>query len=145
MPTPSKPAWHPKWNKSVSLTQLSLSDHEDPYQCYLYKLSEQPGLEYFKNIFLVGSLQDQYAPFHSARIELHQSALKDTKRGPVYSSMVNNLLAPLGGVTLKRIDVGFVPEKKNLDSFIGRTAHIYFLDNQQYMVMLLTLLRRYFE
>ena len=32
-----------KWKKSGSLLQLSLKDHPDPRQTYLYKLSMKPG------------------------------------------------------------------------------------------------------
>ncbi len=124
------------------------------------------GLQYFKHVILMGSLQDKYAPFHSARIELHKAALLDKKRGasmslassyirlwigPVYHAMVNNLLSPLGQVHLKRIDIGFVVseqmkcfafftktpqhKKRTLDTLIGRSAHIYFLDQDLYMDM----------
>ena len=31
-----------KWKKSSSLSQMSFSDHIDPKQTYLYKLSKQP-------------------------------------------------------------------------------------------------------
>ena len=36
------------------------------------------GLEFFKNILLVGSSQDRYVPFHSSRIELCKAAAKDS-------------------------------------------------------------------
>src|SRR6218665_2357596 len=36
------------------------------------------GLEFFRNILLVGSQQDRYVPFHSSRIELCKAALRDT-------------------------------------------------------------------
>lgn len=39
------------------------------------------GLQYFKNIVLVGSLQDRYVPYHSARIEMCKTALKDKQTG----------------------------------------------------------------
>ncbi len=35
------------------------------------------GLEFFKNVLLVGSSQDRYVPFHSSRIELCKPATKD--------------------------------------------------------------------
>ncbi len=78
--------------------------------------------------------------------------------------MVNGLLARLENVTLKRVNVAFVVcrrghrpmcapsshvhtaaqhKKKNLDSFIGRTAHIYFLDQAVYMHMLLSVYGEY--
>lgn len=39
------------------------------------------GLHYFKNVVLVGSLQDRYVPYHSARIEMCKTALKDKQSG----------------------------------------------------------------
>ena len=33
-----------KWKKSGSLLQLSLKDHPDPRQTFLYKLSQKPGM-----------------------------------------------------------------------------------------------------
>lgn len=39
------------------------------------------GLQYFRNVVLVGSLQDRYVPYHSARIEMCKTALKDKQTG----------------------------------------------------------------
>lgn len=47
-------------------------------------LSFPVGLHYFKNIVLVGSLQDRYVPYHSARIEMCKTALKDKQSGNKY-------------------------------------------------------------
>ena len=38
--------------------------------CFLFKLSQEKGIEWFKNIILVSSYQDMYAPFDSARIQI---------------------------------------------------------------------------
>jgi len=45
-----------------------MTDQKDLEQCFLYKLSEMKGLDWFKNVVLVSSYQDSYAPFDSARI-----------------------------------------------------------------------------
>jgi hypothetical protein len=89
-----------KWKKSYSLSQMSFTDHIDPKETYLYKLSKKPcefkrikindlyyflGLEFFKNILLIASPQDRYVPFHSARIEVCKAALKDTVYGSLFS------------------------------------------------------------
>ncbi len=85
-----------------------LSRHSDPRQTFLYKLSKKAGsvmlfgstnlmlirfspyinsqtlfqgLQFFKNVVLVGSLQDRYVPYHSARIEMCKTALKDKQTG----------------------------------------------------------------
>ncbi|XP_064486399.1 uncharacterized protein LOC135398826 isoform X2 [Ornithodoros turicata] len=67
-----------KWKKSGSLLQLCMKDTSDIRQSFLYKLSQKPGLEYFKHVLLFGSSQDRYVPIHSARIELCKAAVKDT-------------------------------------------------------------------
>ena len=75
-----------KWKKSGSLLQLAMRDSSDPRQTYLYRLSLEPGLEYFKNILLCGSSQDHYVPVHSAHIELCNASLNDSSPNGLYSS-----------------------------------------------------------
>ena len=61
------------WKKSLSLQQLRMNDVDasgNIETCYLYKLSQERGLEWFKNVILVGSYQDMYAPFDSARVQI---------------------------------------------------------------------------
>lgn len=43
--------------------------------------------------------------------------------------MANNLLEGCQA-DLYRLDVGFKMDKKGINTMIGRTAHIYFLENQ---------------
>uniref|UniRef100_A0A6I8NLJ8 Family with sequence similarity 135 member B n=1 Tax=Ornithorhynchus anatinus TaxID=9258 RepID=A0A6I8NLJ8_ORNAN len=66
-----------KLKKSGSLLQLTFRDHTDLRKCFLYQLSQKTGLQYFKNVVLVASPQDRYVPFHSARIEMCRTALRD--------------------------------------------------------------------
>ncbi|XP_067938421.1 protein FAM135A-like isoform X2 [Watersipora subatra] len=120
-----------KWKKSGSLIQLALKDHTDPKSTFIYKLSEQPGLEYFKNVLLVSSMQDKYVPYHSTRIEICRNAAKDSSHaGRCYVDMVNNLLQPLveqPDITLVRYDA-FYTLPTNTNSVIGRAGHIAVLD-----------------
>jgi hypothetical protein len=67
-----------KVKKSGSLLQLSLKDHVDPRQTFLYKLAKESQLHMFKNVLLCGSSQDRYVPNHSARIELCKAAARDS-------------------------------------------------------------------
>lgn len=46
------------WRKSKCLQQLRMSDAKSLEDCYLYKLSESKGLNWFKHIVLVSSYQD---------------------------------------------------------------------------------------
>ncbi|TRY82527.1 hypothetical protein DNTS_005840 [Danionella cerebrum] len=124
-----------KWKKSGSLLQLTCRDHSDPRQTFLYKLSKKAGLQFFKNVVLVGSLQDRYVPYHSARIEMCKTALKDKQTGPVYAEMIENLLLPLlqnKHCNLIRYDViHALPNTAN--SLIGRAAHIAVLDSEIFL------------
>ncbi|XP_062981075.1 protein FAM135A [Elgaria multicarinata webbii] len=124
-----------KWKKSGSLLQLTCRDHSDPRQTFLYKLSRKAGLQYFKNIVLVGSLQDRYVPYHSARIEMCKTALKDKQTGPIYAEMIQNLLLPVlqnKECNLVRYNVHCVLPN-TADSLIGRAAHIAVLDSDIFL------------
>ncbi len=83
------------WRKSVCLQQLQMTDQKDLEQCFLYKLSEMKGLDWFKNIILVSSYQDSYAPFDSARIQISSlaKANKDSGNGNIYIKMAQNILS----------------------------------------------------
>ncbi|XP_046698622.1 protein FAM135A isoform X3 [Silurus meridionalis] len=124
-----------KWKKSGSLLQLTCRDHSDPRQTFLYKLSKKAGLQFFKNVVLVGSLQDRYVPYHSARIEMCKTALKDKQMGPVYTEMIENLLVPVlqnKDCNLVRYNVVHaLPNTAN--SLIGRAAHIAVLDSEIFL------------
>ena len=58
--------------------------------------------------------------------------------------MAKNLLNNLNLDVLYRIDVDFRIEETNLDSFIGRTAHIQFLECQNMMKMLIHRFKEFF-
>ncbi|XP_056291018.1 protein FAM135A isoform X2 [Pseudoliparis swirei] len=124
-----------KWKKSGSLLQLTCRDNSDPRQTFLYKLSKKSGLQFFKNVLLVGSLQDRYVPYHSARIEMCKTALKDKQTGSVYAEMIENLLLPVlqnKDCNLVRYDViHALPNTAN--SLIGRAAHIAVLDSEIFL------------
>ncbi|KAK6293828.1 hypothetical protein J4Q44_G00361540 [Coregonus suidteri] len=124
-----------KWKKSGSLLQLTCRDHSDPRQTFLYKLSKKSGLHHFRNVVLVGSLQDRYVPYHSARIEMCKTALKDKQTGSMYVEMIENLLLPVlqnRDCNLVRYDViHALPNTAN--SLIGRAAHIAVLDSEIFL------------
>ncbi|XP_059411779.1 protein FAM135B-like [Carassius carassius] len=124
-----------KLKKSGSLLQLTFRDHTDPRQTFLYTLSKKPGLQFFRNVVLVASPQDRYVPFHSARIEMCRTALKDRATGPVYTEMINNLLQPLlsaPNCRLIRQNV-FHALPNTANTLIGRAAHIAVLDSELFL------------
>ncbi|XP_028802084.1 protein FAM135B-like [Neltuma alba] len=120
--------------------QLTFTDDPDIQKTFLYNLCKKKTLYHFKHIILVSSPQDGYVPYHSARIESCQAASHDTsKRGRAFLEMLNNLLDqiranPLHHRVFMRCDVNFDTTAlgKNFDSFIGRAAHIEFLESDIY-------------
>ena len=125
-----------KIKKCISLEQLSFSDDKNLENTCLYKLSELEGFEWFNHVFLLSSHQDYYAPYESTRIQICDKSLGSDAKGSSYRKMANNILGKLSNNSLKRIDVNFVISDNNIDSFIGRTAHIQFLENQNFMRIL---------
>ena len=76
------------WKKSLCLQQLRMTDYSTSSNlesCFLYKLSKEKGLEWFKNVILVSSYQDMYPPFDSARIQIsNKKELAQHKTGNIY-------------------------------------------------------------
>lgn len=122
-----------KWKKSGSLLQLSLKDNVDPRQSFLYRLSQKPGLEFFRHVLLVGSSQDRYVPYHSSRIEMCKAAQRESSGlGAIYAEMVANILQPIVNnpkCRLIRYDV-FHALPSTANTIIGRAAHIAVLDSE---------------
>ena len=96
--------------KCTSIEQLTMQDNEDLKSTFLYKLSKEPGLSWFKRLVFLGSHQDLYVPYYSARIQKHEeSALdfrKQVNKGMIYCKMVENLLGDFTGEVI-RINVNF--------------------------------------
>ena len=122
-----------RWKGSKSLEQFMQNDNKDLNETCLYKLSEYNGLNWFKYVYLLSSHQDNYSPYESSRIQFNSSSLSNDKKSENYKNMACNILSKITNNTLKRIDVNFVIQDKNFDSFIGRTAHIQFLENTDFM------------
>ena len=113
-----------KWRQSVSLNQLTMTDSAKYEDTCLYKLSTYEGLNWFQNVVLVCSWQDLYVPFDSARIQICKSSQEDKHQGEKHMQMAKNILSGLKTKMLFRLDVNFMIKDQNLDSWIGRTAHI---------------------
>ena len=60
--------------------------------------------------------------------------------------MVNNILGRTDASldVLYRLDVNFNIEETSLDSIIGRTAHILFLENEELMKMIVSRYKMFF-
>ncbi|EZG80086.1 putative serine esterase [Gregarina niphandrodes] len=132
-----------KFKRSVSLAQICANDHKDYKQTFLYRLSKNGALRFFDHVILVSSPQDNYVPYESARVEFSQRVMKDPIWCTIHHDLVTNIMAdithnPQAEETNRflRIDVCFRIAQKNLDSIIGRTAHINFLSCEQLAYML---------
>uniref|UniRef100_A0ACD5YCH1 Uncharacterized protein n=2 Tax=Avena sativa TaxID=4498 RepID=A0ACD5YCH1_AVESA len=120
--------------------QLTFSDDQDPQNTFFYRLCKSKTLENFKNIILLSSPQDGYVPYHSARIELCPAASTDNSRkGQVFTEMLNNCLDQIRAPSSEtrvfmRCDVNFdqSAQGRNLNTMIGRAAHIEFLETDIY-------------
>ena len=122
-----------RWKGSKSLEQFMQNDNKDLNETCLYKLSEYHGLNWFKHVYLLSSHQDNYSPYESSRIQFNSTSLSNDKKSENYKNMACNILSKITNNTLRRIDVNFVIQEKNFDTFIGRTAHIQFLENTDFM------------
>ena len=113
-----------KWTDCTSLKQLSMKDHEDPQETFLYKLSSQKGRNWFKNIHFFSSIQDSYVSFDSARIQIFQDTqIVNPKTANEYLRMVTNLVRNLPQSSITRVDVNFKIKERSIDTLIGRKAH----------------------
>lgn len=127
-----------KFRKAQCLTELSLKDARVPTSSFIYSLSKRDVLRHFRHVLLVSSIEDRYVPHHSARIQLCKEAIHDHRSGSLFVSMVHNLLSPLTETNLLHIEVNFgsKPDARlmsQLDSAIGRTAHISYLENDWFI------------
>ncbi|KAJ0011343.1 hypothetical protein Pint_32924 [Pistacia integerrima] len=126
--------------------QLTFSDDPDLQNTFFYNLCKHRTLEFFRNIILLSSPQmiliceampqDGYVPYHSARIEMAQASLWDnSKKRAAFLEMLNNCLdqihTPSEHRVFMRFDINFdtTSQGRNLNTLIGRAAHIEFLES----------------
>lgn len=133
-----------KWKQSCSIKELSLAESSPITSTYLYKMSKMEGMAWFKHVALVSSYQDQYVSFDSARIEVSTRVHKSAKAN-LYLEMARNIVGQLTTPALYRININFNVKEKSLDTFIGRAAHIQFLDNPAYIQMLVSRYPEFFS
>ncbi|KAF7803665.1 protein FAM135B-like isoform X1 [Senna tora] len=116
--------------------QLTFTDDPDLENTFIYNLSKKKTLANFRNVVLLSSPQDGYVPYHSARIEPCSAASSDpSKRGKIFLEMLNNCLDQIRALSdhrvVMRCDINFDTSSygKNLNTLIGRAAHIEFLES----------------
>ncbi|EEF52199.1 conserved hypothetical protein [Ricinus communis] len=130
-----------KFKGNQCIHQLTFTDDPNLQNTFFYRLCEKKTLENFKHVILISSPQDGYVPYHSARMELCRSASMDySRKGRVFLEMLNNCLDQIRAPTSEqrvfmRCDVNFDTSSygKNFNTFIGRAAHIEFLESDIYV------------
>lgn len=122
-----------------SVKQLTLGDIEQPSEVkpFLEELARVRCLEHFQHIVLVTSAQDQYTPFESARLEMPPASDGLPAEQQRYASMLKDILDPIAPEQILRLDVNFHFDETNLDTFIGRAAHIELIENQSFFEVLI--------
>jgi triacylglycerol esterase/lipase EstA (alpha/beta hydrolase family) len=121
-----------KVKQSVVLDQLTLADSPEKRQTVLFNLSKEQGLGWFKKVYFFSSCQDSYVPFHSARAEVGSSIVE----GDIIEyDMASNILSQITG-SFHRVNTIFSINFLEVGSLIGRSAHIMFLDNVQFLNIL---------
>ena len=110
--------------KSTALNELSLRDHINVRETAIFQLASEVGLNWFENVFLIGSPQDLMVSFESAHMEL-----SDYMKRPEYSEMITQLQKRLEGRNVVKITVNMEREKNNLDWILGRRPHLEFIEH----------------
>jgi pimeloyl-ACP methyl ester carboxylesterase len=126
-----------QWGKSQSLKELALGDGAlgDRTRGIVYKLSENNVLALFRRVILVVSPGDMYVPGYSASLRLTSSAstgpAQPTINDAVLLQMHRNILAQVTPSNLVRITLANNEgDDRGLNSYIGRSAHICYLENK---------------
>ncbi|KAJ1606597.1 hypothetical protein OJ253_2685 [Cryptosporidium canis] len=123
-----------KWSSSQCINQLALSDAPTYEETFIYKLATEKSelFSKFKHVVLCSSHQDMYAPYDSARAEFSSDS------PAVYKVMVESLFKNVDPARVVKVDVNFHLPQKNLDTFIGRAAHIQVIENHFFIKILVS-------
>lgn len=132
---------------SQFMNELQLIDNDkDIKQSYMYKLSQAPGFQHFRYVVLVGSTQDCYVPMHTAHSTIPRPAENDQKGdGTAYMQMATNLMTPISRktpedpkqTTVVRLTIDHKFAQTNLDTVIGRAAHLAYIDSSPAVCLVL--------
>lgn len=129
-----------KLKKTSALKELALQDSSTLSKTIVYQLSENNVLGYFNHVVFVSSPKDMYVPRYSASVRMNYTPSSSSAK-PSTPNSSNNMLDNLKRMSeniLNQID----PDRllrvtienneggdKSINTTIGRTAHICYLDN----------------
>lgn len=123
-----------KFNKSLCLDQLAMTDSDSIHSTLLYKLAKQEQLGWFKHVILLNNSQDNYVTCESARIQC--SKQECASKGFV-CEMADLLQSSLSPNKLTRVEVNYKSKEKRLGKLIGKTGHVRVLDDRALLMMLI--------
>ena len=122
---------HVKQAKWIS--QALLEDAEVPEKGFLHRLAREAGLGEFRNVLLLGSRQDRYVPYYSTMVDAEGA---DAAAEPQLRNAAGLILRGAGskGRKLLRLHVQYSEAPfRAIDNFIGRAAHVAFLEDDLYI------------
>lgn len=131
---------------SQFMDELQLIDAGTMTDSFMYKLSDAPGFEFFRYVVLVGSQQDCYVPMHTAQATIPRPAeTASGGDGSAYMQMATNLMKPLSSkqadapkqTTVVRLTMEYKFTQTNLDTVIGRAAHLAYIDSPSAVLLIL--------
>ena len=125
-----------KLSLNRTISEMSLSDSNKLSETVLYKLSTLKSIVWFKNVIVIGSAQDTYGPLESAIIHRSQR-IQSHSNSKAIEKILNNLLENLSKTNFVRLRVNMKIADQSLDTYIGRTAHIQFIDNYLFAKMII--------
>ena len=93
-----------------------MKDADEISDTYLYKLSEQEGLNWFQNVMILASSQDKYAPYRSASIQL---SIEEAKKDREIVQMAQNIVASASLSNFVRVNVWFNNDRGKIEEIVG--------------------------
>jgi len=131
-----------KFKKTSALKELALQDSLTLSNSVIFRLSLNNVLSYFQHVVFVSSPKDMYVPRYSASVRMNYEPTTNTNTITGKStntqlllenlkSMSDNVLGQIDPDRLVRVTIdNNEGDDKSLNTTIGRTAHICYLDNQ---------------
>ncbi len=103
----------------------------------MLKLSRDEEMRHFRNIIFVGNIKDKYAPVYSSIAEAYTNS-------PAHIEEITGNINRLRPRIHKVLVWGDIKETA-LESLVGRKKHVYFLDTDGFISLLLRKYRPYFS
>lgn len=124
--------------KDSIINQLMINDQTDPSDSFMYKLSQQATFSLFKQVALVGALEDDYSPYPSS-LNLQGQNKSQNIYQQAQDQMQINMESQLEKTQLSRMILSFKGNSPlNISSLIGKKSHLEFLMNEEAIELIIT-------